>query len=306
MSRSPAKRAAVLGSPISHSKSPQLHTAAYEYLGANIEYSRIELGAEQAADFLRERAQDYLGFSVTMPLKAVMVPQMSSVSERVSLLGALNTVSVQQSVTGPPVLRGENTDVDGITAALREAGLQAPGADTGADTLAVIGAGATAAASLAAAAELGFSSVRVYARSPERAASAVPLAHRLGLHSEIRSLDQLPSDLSGDLSDDVSGSAVAAVVSTLPPRTADSLAAQLRPFGRGLPLLDVAYDPWPSALATRWRAGGGVVVSGLQMLLHQAVKQVEIFTESTAHPAATLSEADHAQLLQRMRAAVDL
>ncbi|MGO1549678.1 MAG: shikimate dehydrogenase [Nesterenkonia sp.] len=289
-----AMRAAVLGSPISHSKSPQLHAAAYHYLGADLIYSRIELGVEQAGEFLRENAEAFTGFSVTMPLKAVMVEKMSTVSERVRTLGVLNTITVERTDDGPPTLRGENTDVDGITAALRESGLQTAGGTS----IAVIGAGATASAALAAAAEMGFSTARIYARSAQRAAAAAPLAHQLGLRSEVRALDQLP----GDLTDPQ----VRAVVSTLPPRAADSLAAELRPFGRALPLLDVAYDPWPSALATGWKAAGGVVVSGMQMLLHQAVKQVELFTSCTSRPAASLSAAEHAELVQRMRAAVEL
>ena len=300
MSQPPVKRCAVLGSPISHSKSPQLHAAAYEYLGSDIDYGRIELQAEQAGDFLCESAGDYTGFSVTMPLKAIMVGRMTTVSERVRTLGVLNTITVEHGDAGPPALRGENTDVDGITGALREAGLR----DSGSGSFAVIGAGATAAAALAAAAELGFSTAQVYARSPQRAASSAPLARRLGLQVEIRSLDQLPGDLSDP--SDPSDAAVSAVVSTLPPRAADSLAAELRPFEHAIPLLDVAYDPWPSALGASWEAAGGAVVSGLQMLLHQAVKQVEIFTESTSRPAAQLSGAEHAELIARMRAALDL
>jgi shikimate dehydrogenase len=42
-------------------------------------------------------------------------------------------------------------------------------------------------------------------------------------------------------------------------------------------LLDVAYDPWPSALAAAWERAGGVVVHGLEMLLYQAIEQVRLF-----------------------------
>lgn len=309
MTRSAGVRAAVLGSPISHSKSPQLHTAAYRFLRVDSEYTRIELTEAEAAEFLRASAAQYSGFSVTMPLKSEMVSHMTTVSERVRTLGVLNTITVddgKETFAGgsdgeglPPVLHGENTDVDGITAALGEAGLRPHSPDGhAAGTFAVIGAGGTAAAALAAAAELGFSTVRVYARAPERAASVGPLAHRLGLATEVRRLDQVAADLITD--------PISAVVSTLPPRAADSVAADIAAFDHAPPLLDVAYDPWPSALASSWQAAGGSVVSGVQMLLHQAVKQVELFTASTSQPAGELNPADRAAMIGQMRAAVGL
>ncbi|WP_070160255.1 hypothetical protein [Nesterenkonia sp. PF2B19] len=91
------------------------------------------------------------------------------------------------------------------------------------------------------------------------------------------------------------------MVSTLPPRAADGLAAQVPRLRRRLPLLDVAYDPWPSALADAWERAGGHVVSGLTMLLHQAVEQVHRFTAGTARPAAELPSAEHEQMVARMR-----
>lgn len=301
MTRSAGVRAAVLGSPISHSKSPQLHTAAYRFLRVDSEYTRIELTEAEAAEFLRASAAQYSGFSVTMPLKSVMVEQMTTVSDRVSTLGALNTITVEHGIgpggdhPGPPTLHGENTDVDGITQALREAGLKL---DKPAGTFTVIGAGGTAAAALAAAAELGFSAARVYARAPERAGSLGTLAGRLGLDAQVRGLGQLVGDL-------LTGE-IAAVVSTLPPRAADAVAAELTDLGHPPPLLDVVYDPWPSALASSWQAAGGSVVSGVQMLLHQAVKQVELFTASTSQPAGELNPADRAAMIGQMRAAVGL
>ena len=82
-----------------------------------------------------------------------------------------------------------------------------------------------------------------------------------------------------------------AVISTLPAHAADALAAPLGlevakspgsiapgALAPGAVLLDVAYDPWPSALANAWEAAGGVVVSGLAMLVHQGVEQVKLFS----------------------------
>ena len=95
------------------------------------------------------------------------------------------------------------------------------------------------------------------------------------------------------------------MVSTLPAHAADEWASQLsglkgacathRPV-----LLDVAYNPWPSVLASAWEANGGTVVSGLEMLLYQAVEQVLLFTDRT------LSEGELLGLVTAMCEAVDL
>lgn len=126
------------------------------------------------------------------------------------------------------------------------------------------------------------------------------MARALDLRLRILPMAALHTDLRAQ------GGLLDAVVSTLPPRAADEIAAALSPLTRPVPLLDVAYDPWPSALAASWEAAGGRVVSGLVMLLHQAVKQVELFTSATERPAAGLSAESHAQLVAKMRRSIGL
>lgn len=335
------RQAAVLGHPIAHSLSPLLHTAAYEHLGLDAEYRRIGVPEESLQDFLRGEgaAGDWMGWSVTMPLKAAMLSAVDHPSARVTALGVLNTVIHRNADTsadpsdtsaGPQrTLAAENTDVDGIVAALGEAGLH-PASSSDLGSFGIIGAGATATAAMAAAAELGYTQVRSYARSISRGRELEPVAAALGLTLSVTELSNLPRELrtgtqgSGPAPSDpaqlepadatrvqldprhLDASHLDAVVSTLPPRAADEIAARLPRLDRPVPLLDVAYDPWPSALAHSWEASGGRVVSGLVMLLHQAVKQVELFSASTSTPAAELSEASHAQMVAKMRRSIGL
>lgn len=318
-------QAAVLGHPIAHSLSPLLHAAAYDHLGLDASYRRVDLPEESLPEFLSGEgaSEDWLGWSVTMPLKAAMVAAVDSASARVTALGVLNTVVHRPAASGDGetarTLHGENTDVDGILGALREAGLhQASSRDRG--CFGIIGAGATAAAALAAAAELGYTEVRSYARSVQRGAELEPVAAALGLRLTVKELSELPGELRSATepldsvkSDSANPDAVDpdavkidAVVSTLPPRAADAIAATLPRLHRPIPLLDVAYDPWPSGLAEAWEAAGGRVVSGLVMLLHQAVKQVELFSAGTSTPAGELSQESHAQMVAQMRRSVGL
>jgi shikimate dehydrogenase len=258
-------RAAVLGHPISHSKSPALHLAAYAKLGADIGYTAIDVTEESLPAFMASvRAEPgWRGLSVTMPLKKAMVREVDEVRGVAKVLGVINTVVFEAE--GESIRRvGYNTDVAGIVNALRNAGaVEAP-------TAVVLGGGGTAAAAVAALRELGARSVAVYVRDTGRAAEARAAASGLGMEITVRPMREAVAALAGA---DV-------VISTLPPRAADGMAADLEALGSttGGVLLDVAYDPWPSRIAAAWEGSGGTVVAGLEMLLYQAVELVRYFT----------------------------
>jgi shikimate dehydrogenase len=272
-------RAAVLGHPISHSKSPALHRAAYAHLGVDIAYSAIDVTEAALPDFMRQvRAEaradgSWRGLSVTMPLKSAMVAEVDEVRGVGSALGVVNTVAFESEGEATRLV-AYNTDVTGIVNALRYAGAaSAPNA-------VILGGGGTAAAAVAALKELGAVSAEVFVRDVSRAAEARAASAAVGVPIRV-----LP--LAG------AAAAVAAadvVISTLPPRAADALAGELAEELAAYPssalpahgspgvLLDVAYDPWPSRIAAVWQEAGGTVVPGLEMLIYQAVEQVRHFT----------------------------
>jgi shikimate dehydrogenase len=258
-------RAAVLGHPISHSKSPALHLAAYAKLGADIGYTAIDVTEESLPAFMESvRAEPgWRGLSVTMPLKKTMVREVDEVRGVAQVLGVINTVVFEGA--GESARRvGYNTDVAGIVNALRNAGAaEAPVA-------VVLGGGGTAAAAVAALRELGARSVAVYVRDTGRAAEVRAAASGLAMEIAVRPMTEAVAALAGA---DV-------VISTLPPRAADGMAAEFEALGAPADgvLLDVAYDPWPSRIAAAWESRGGKVVAGLEMLLYQAVEQVRYFT----------------------------
>ncbi|MGO3089373.1 MAG: shikimate dehydrogenase family protein [Galactobacter sp.] len=268
-------RAAVIGHPVDHSRSPALHLRAYSLLGLPIHYDRIDATAASAAP-LASRLRDepgWLGLSVTMPMKQPMLAQVDVVHPLAATLGALNTVVVERSETGT-VLHGYNTDVAGIVSALRAAGVCPAAGDGKARTRAlVIGAGGTAAAALAALRDLGHHHVAVAVRSFERVHELPRVAAALGLDVDFIDFATLPTSQLGPL--DV-------VISTLPAGAADPLAPVIAGFAvPGSTLLDAAYAHWPSVLSCAWEAAGGTSVHGLSMLVHQAVEQVALFTGRT-------------------------
>lgn len=268
----PVLRAAVLGRPIAHSLSPVLHTAAYRVLGLDVDYGRRDLGEDEVLAFAAEhlgapgaadggaaaaRGQDWLGCSVTMPLKRAVVAAAGHVSDRVRLLGTANTL-VRDHPSAPGVVHAENTDVDGILGALAAAGLDRAARG---GTVGVLGNGGTATAAVLAAATLGADAVLFGVRDAARAAEVTALADALGLRWATLTQADLLRRAPG----------LRAVVATLPPRAADALAAHVPADAALPPLLDAAYDPWPSVLASAWSREVGPVASGLSMLLHQGI-----------------------------------
>ena len=252
-SSAPPRRAAVLGSPIAHSKSPQLHLAAYRALGLDDwTYERIECGAEELAGVVGGFGPEWVGVSVTMPGKFAALRFADERAQRAALVGSANTL-----VRTTRGWRADNTDIDGVAGAVGSASGRAL----------VCGSGGTAPAAVVGLAELGVPGITVVARDPEKAARLVDLGTRVGVATRFCGLD------SGELADQVASAEV--LVSTIP---ADVAARYADTFAAIPVLLDAVYDPWPTPLATAVAAAGGRVISGVQMLLHQAFAQVEQFT----------------------------
>lgn len=250
-----ARRAAVLGSPIAHSRSPQLHLAAYRALGlTDWTYDRIECSADELPAVVGAFGPEWVGVSVTMPGKFAALEFADERTARASLVGSANTLV--RTANG---WRADNTDIDGVAGAL--------GPDRDLRRAVVLGSGGTAPAVVVALAGLGVTAVTVVARSPARAARLVDLGAAVGADTTVLAMD----------SAGLASVAFAAdvLVSTIP---AEVAAGYAEVFARVPVLLDAIYDPWPTPLARAVTAAGGESVSGLQMLLHQAFSQVEQFT----------------------------
>ena len=258
-------RLAVLGSPISHSKSPALHRAAYDRLGLSWQYSAVEMDGARLGEFMGGLDAAWRGLSLTMPLKQDVLPLLDSIDEVAAITGAANTVLFDGGVR-----RGFNTDVGGIVRALGEHGLD------GMRSGVLIGGGATAASALIAMAQLGAAEVTVLVRRAGAASALIELGTRLGLTVDEAPIAELAHIAGADL-----------VVSTVPGGTDFGVAAS-GALARHAVLLDVAYDPWPSRLAEDWLAVDGTVVHGLAMLLHQALLQVRVFVNGD--PLAPLDD----------------
>ncbi|WP_327329062.1 MULTISPECIES: shikimate dehydrogenase [unclassified Streptomyces] len=268
-----AHRAAVLGSPIAHSLSPVLHRAAYAELGLDHwSYDRFEVDEAGLPGFMEGLDSSWAGLSLTMPLKRAIIPLLDGTSDTAASVEAVNTVVLAED--GRRL--GDNTDIPGMVAALRERGVEKV------ETAAVLGAGATASSALAALAEICTGPVTAYVRSEARADEMRGWGERLGVDVRIADWAEADEALRAPL-----------VIATTPAGTTDALAGAV-PSAPGT-LFDVLYDPWPTALASRWAGTGASVVGGLDLLVHQAVLQVEQMTGLDA-PLAVMRAAGEAAL----------
>jgi shikimate dehydrogenase len=245
----------VLGSPIAHSRSPQLHLAAYRALGlSGWTYDRIECGADDLARVVAGFGPEWVGVSVTMPGKFAALRFADEATDRAKLVGSANTLV--RTATG---WRADNTDVDGVVGALADERVR--------ERAIVVGSGGTAPAVVVGLAAMGARDVTVVARNAAKAADLVSLAVRCGAEARWQDIS------AAHLADVVAG--VDVVVNTVP---ADAVAPYVPALATAPVLLDVIYSPWPTPLAAAVDSAGGQVISGLEMLLHQAFAQVELFT----------------------------
>lgn len=265
-------KAAVLGSPVSHSLSPVLHNAAYRALGLDHTYSAIETAESELGSFLDSVDEEWLGVSLTMPLKEVAFDFADSCDELAELTGAINTL-----VFGDRV-KAFNTDVLGLVDALSEAG------SAKVSSAVIFGSGATARSALVALQRLGAKEVNCIARNETDVERMATIARQIDVdfsHVQLGEAGWLQADV---------------VVNTTPVGVLDEIAREVI-SPKGL-LLDVVYNPWPTQLAASWAVTGGTIVSGLSMLLHQAGHQVTLMTGKPA-PVAQMREALNAELLTR-------
>lgn len=245
-------RCAVLGDPIAHSLSPALHRAGYAAVGLDWTYDAHRVPAGGLAAFVGGLDASWRGLSLTMPLKREAMDLAAEVSPTARTAGAANTLVLVDGA-----LHADNTDVPGAVAALKARQVGSMTAAT------VLGGGATAASIALALCELGARSITLLVRSPDRAAETLAAIDRHASRPEVRI-----GSLAGDA---VVGEVV---VSTVPP---EAQSPELVDRCAAVPVLfEVVYDPWPTPLAAS--AGDRVLVSGLDLLLHQAALQFEIFT----------------------------
>jgi shikimate dehydrogenase len=274
-------RCAVLGDPVGHSLSPVIHRAAYESLGLDEwQYDAVQVRSGGLAEFVTGLdPADWRGLSLTMPLKREVLPLLDTKDEWVRLAAVCNTVVLDADGRR----HGLNTDVTGALMVLGEHD------DLPLDRAVALGGGATAASVLLALVERGTTHATLVVRDPARAQETVRVVRGHPRRPEVEVL-AIGDVSAGRLDADV-------LVSTVP---ASAQVPELLAAVAGVPLVfDVVYEPWPTPLARAAERSGHPVLSGLDLLLAQAVNQVVAMTGRFDVPPGAMRRAAEDSLASR-------
>ncbi len=258
-------RLAVLGQPVSHSRSPAMQNAALAELGLapRWSYEAIEVAPEHFPDLVRALPDDgFAGVNVTVPHKRAALGVADRASAAATTIGAANTLSYEDRE-----IVAENTDAVGLIEALPEspAGMR----------MLVLGAGGSARAAAWALAEAG-AHVSVWNRTPSKAAA---LLADLGLGEGRR----VTNDEVGLERFDayVNCTTVGLAEAAQPPAPARHLAAlpiSIEDLDESKLVVDLVYGSFPTSLVTAASERGARVVDGLEVLVHQGAASLRIWT----------------------------
>jgi shikimate dehydrogenase len=253
-------RGAVLGTPITHSLSPLLHSSAFRFLGIEGDYRREEVTEDQLASFFTKESMNFDYLSLTMPLKeiALNLPvTIDPISQRIQSANTLYRRDNQWHLT--------STDGSGFIAALSNLGYRRF------ENVLILGAGGTARAVVGALD--GFADrISILGRTSTRR-EALQSSVRDSEFAYIRWNDS-PHFSQYDL-----------VVNTTPAGASDMLADSLA-VGEAKLYFDVIYKPWPTVLGARWSDCGGAVINGLELLLYQGIHQLSLALHQELDEAA--------------------
>jgi shikimate dehydrogenase len=241
-------RAAVLGSPIAHSLSPKIHNKAFEILEISGEYQAIEVDENTFPTFFAENSEaNWNGFSLTMPLKEVVLQASNQVDDRARRINSANTL--YRLGDGWAVTSTDYSAFENLLSVDANA------------NVAIIGGGGTARAAIGSL-NSKMKSVDVLLRNPARVQAMSTAAPDI----KVKQCEMGTSLDSYDL-----------IIQTTPSGAFDQYVTNLNST-TGV-LLECLYKPWPTRLASRFAELGGTVISGKELLVEQALFQIELFTQ---------------------------
>ncbi|WP_447978697.1 shikimate dehydrogenase [Candidatus Nitrospira bockiana] len=263
------KLCGVIGNPVAHSLSPAIHNAAFQHLGLNFVY--LAFPVENLGDAIRgiRALGNVRGLSITIPHKIAVTAHLDEIEPTARHIGSVNTIVVEDGT-----LIGYNTDASGALRALTDARVPLDGR-----RVLMLGSGGAARA-------IAFA-LATGSKVAHLTILGIDEAERQGLAGDLRSKTGLSVDEAplGDpaLRDAIPRSQL--MIHCTPvgmaPHVGDTCvpAPLLHP---GLAVMDIVYNPLETRLLAEARQAGCMTIRGLEMFLHQAVAQFELWTKHAA------------------------
>jgi shikimate dehydrogenase len=257
----------LIGYPVAHSLSPELHNAAFTYANLNWRYVPLQVRPEYLADAIMGAvAMGFRGLNVTVPYKVSVIPMLHKVTSAVNIVGAVNTIRIDGN-TGQ--LEGMNTDMTGFLADLAankvRVGLNA--------RVVILGAGGAARAVGAGLSRSGAQIVFVN-RTLDNAVKIVEFLKSswTGAPMEAAPLEALP-----EVSKGATLIVNATSVGMWPEADTSPWPAKV-PFPPGAVIYDTVYRPMKTKLMQDAEKAGLRAVGGIGMLIYQGAAAYEVWT----------------------------
>ncbi len=248
-------KAAVIGHPVAHSKSPLIHNEWISCYGLAGAYEAIDIAPENLEKGVRDLAErGYAGFNVTIPHKSAILPLCREVSDIAARIGAANTITVQKDGT----LQAENTDVFGFVENIRK---NAPGLDFASGPALVLGAGGAARAVIEGLLDQGCPEIILCNRTLARARQVAATA-RWPERVRVEGWDCRHTEQKG--------AALLINTTQLGMTGQPPLDLSLENLDPHACVVDIVYAPLETELLRAAKIRGNPVVTGIGMLLHQA------------------------------------
>ena len=253
------KTFAVIGDPIDHSLSPNIHNAAFRELELDCTYIAYRIPQGELEEGLESLKKIKIsGFNVTIPHKIEVMKFLNKVDEDCSLIGASNTVSNNNGE-----LKGYNTDMDGFLEPIKRKNIVIE--DT---SVLLLGAGGAARAIVAGFAKEKAKSITILNRTKQKAMSLAQFAHKIGIDANAMSFNEFGNSVS-DYKFIINATSIGLKNEKTP--------LPIETLDKDSIVYDIVYMPMNTDLIKKAKQKGATVIYGYEMLLGQATRSFEIW-----------------------------
>jgi shikimate dehydrogenase len=257
--RKMSKTFAVIGDPIDHSLSPNIHSAAFRELNLESSYIAYRIPKGELKDGIESLKKIKIdGFNVTIPHKVEMMKYLDKMDESCSIIGAVNTVTNDEGI-----LKGYNTDMDGFLDPFKKKEIKIQGSK-----ILLLGAGGAARAITAGVAKEKAKHLTIANRTLEKANNLAQFANKIGLNADAITIEMIGNNLQDY---DIIVNATSVGLKNEPsPISLESIKPETIVY-------DIVYMPMNTDFLKKAKQKGAKIIYGYEMLLGQAVRAFEIW-----------------------------
>ncbi|NQU68554.1 MAG: shikimate dehydrogenase [Candidatus Marinimicrobia bacterium] len=276
MSIHPHRKFAVIGNPVDHSLSPQLHKNVFDQLGIDAEYTKMKCPeSDLSAMMERLRSGEWDGLNITIPHKQKIIPLLDKLNPRAHSIGSVNCVTNDNGA-----LIGYNTDWFGFSMSLKLNQISVQG-----HSCVVIGAGGAAYAIVYALLREGANSIAVANRSH---ANSEKLVEKLSVIQNDCLLHSIPFEQLN-----VAMNSASIIVNTTPVgmgSNPDEIPAPKTAITSSQILIDIIYSPMKTEFLKFGERIGAKIINGLDMFIYQGLASLDIWMKDRISPRVDIND----------------